>query len=69
LWKIALVTPLYKADDKLLVENYPRPISILPVLSKVLENVVHTGKCHIGKLSQEYFMVYRVKRFRDVNEK
>ena len=43
LWKVALVTPLYKAEDKLLVENY-RPISVLPVLSKVLERVIHTHK-------------------------
>ena len=36
LWKVARVTPLYKSDDKLQVENY-RPISVLPVLSKVVE--------------------------------
>ena len=40
LWKLACVTPLHKADDKLKVENY-RPISILPVLSKIMERVVH----------------------------
>ena len=39
-WKLARVTPLPKADDKLKVENY-RPISILPVLSKIMERVVH----------------------------
>ena len=41
LWKVARVTPLYKSDDKLKVENY-RPISVLPVLSKVVERVVHS---------------------------
>ena len=41
LWKVARVTPLYKSENKLLVEHY-RPISVLPVLSKVLERVVHT---------------------------
>ena len=40
LWKLARVTPLHKADNKLKVENY-RPISILPVLSKIMERVVH----------------------------
>ena len=40
LWKIARFTPVYKADDKLLVKNY-RPISVLPVLSKLLEKVVY----------------------------
>ena len=43
LWKVAHVTPLYKSEDKLLVENY-RHISVLSVLSKVLERVVHTHK-------------------------
>ena len=41
MWKVTRVTPLYKTEDNLLVENY-RPISLLPVLSKVLERVVHT---------------------------
>ena len=53
LWKVARVTPLYKAEDNLLVENY-RPISALPVLSKVLERVVHTQTSayldHLGLL-------------------
>ena len=40
LWKIARVTPLHKSDDKLNVDNY-RPISILPVLSKIMERVVY----------------------------
>ena len=38
--KIAKVIPLYKAKDQQLLSNY-RPISLLPVLSKVLEKVVH----------------------------
>ena len=37
----ARVAPLHKSDDKLQVENY-RPISVLPVLSKVVERVVHS---------------------------
>ena len=41
LWKAARATPLYKSEDKRLVENY-RPISLLPALSKVLERVAHT---------------------------
>ena len=32
--------PLYKSEDKLMVENY-RPISVLPVSSKSMERVVH----------------------------
>lgn len=34
--KVASITPVYKAGDPLLVENY-RPISVLPLFSKVVE--------------------------------
>ena len=37
--KVAQITPIYKADDPMEFINY-RPISILPVLSKILEKVV-----------------------------
>ena len=40
-FKRAKVTPLYKKGSKLDVGNY-RPVSILPVLSKLLEKVVNT---------------------------
>ncbi len=39
-WKSATLTPLYKEGDKTDPANY-RPISILPVISKILERVVH----------------------------
>ncbi|MES9881523.1 MAG: reverse transcriptase family protein [Sedimenticola sp.] len=39
-WKEGKVTPLFKAGDKSDPNNY-RPISILPVLSKLLEKHVH----------------------------
>ena len=38
--KIAKVTPIYKKDDKKIITNY-RPISALPVVSKVFETVIH----------------------------
>jgi len=38
--KIVKVIPVFKADDKKIVSNY-RPISILPVLSKVIESLVY----------------------------
>ena len=38
--KIAKVTPIFKKGSKQLFSNY-RPISVLPVLSKIFEKVVH----------------------------
>ena len=38
-WKRARVTPIYKSEDKTKCENY-RPISILPVIIKVLEKEI-----------------------------
>lgn len=39
-WKTAKVTPLFKGGDPENVNNY-RPISVLPVLTKVIERHVH----------------------------
>ena len=39
-WKVTQVTPPYKKGDKTEASNY-RPISILPILSKILERSVH----------------------------
>ena len=38
--KIAKIAPIYKSGDRSLMANY-RPISVLPVLSKVIDRVVH----------------------------
>lgn len=38
--KYAKVTPIHKADDKHVINNY-RPISILPVFSKILEKLMY----------------------------
>jgi hypothetical protein len=38
--KLAKVIPVFKSEDKLLGNNY-RPISLLPVFSKVLEKLMH----------------------------
>jgi len=62
LWKVARVTPLHKSDDKLQVENY-RPISVLPVLSKVVERVVYSQlNAHLHQLDFLYQHQYGCKR-------
>ena len=38
-WKTHYITPIFKSGDKACVKNY-RPISLLPILSKVLERIV-----------------------------
>ena len=38
-WKKSKVVPLHKKDDPLIPKNF-RPVSILPVVSKILEKAV-----------------------------
>ena len=40
-WKCARITPILKSSDPSLPKNY-RPISILPIVSKVLERYLHS---------------------------
>ena len=39
-WKIARLIPIHKSGSRKLPENF-RPISVLPVLSKLLEKNIH----------------------------
>mgnify|MGYP002172651834 CR=1 FL=1 len=41
-WKMANVIPIHKKDKKNAVKNY-RPISLLPIFSKVFEKVIFTS--------------------------
>ena len=38
--KISMITPIHKGDSKNLTENY-RPISLLPIIGKILEKIMH----------------------------
>ena len=51
--KIAKVTPIYKKDDKKFIKNY-RPISVLPVISKVFETVICDFSSKNLLCSQQY---------------
>ena len=50
--KVAKVTPIYKKNDNKIISN-SRPISVLPVISKIFENVI------FNQLS-EYFVTHNL---------
>ena len=51
-WKHARVVPLHKGGDNKSMDNY-RPISVLPVASKILEKAVQTQLlCYLHETSQ-----------------
>ena len=48
--KIGIIVPLYKKDDKTLIEHY-HPVSILPAISKVIEK-------NMFRKIYKYFTIY-----------
>ena len=57
--KLADVTPIFKKGEKTLAKNY-RPISVLPVVSKVLERIMQKQiSSHIEKYLSPYLCGYR----------
>ncbi len=62
LMKLAKVVPVYKSKDKELFTNY-RPISLLPIFSKVIEKLVH---CRLYKFILKNDILYNSQYgFRD----
>jgi sarcosine oxidase/L-pipecolate oxidase len=59
-WKIAKVAPVYKSGDKTCIDNY-RSISVLPVLSKILERHVTN---HLYEYLTKYNLVENQSGFR-----
>ena len=39
-WKRAIVVPVHKGDDRSLVTNYNRPVSLTSVVCKQMEHVI-----------------------------
>ena len=60
-WKHALITPIPKSNEMVAVSNY-RPISLLPLLSKVLEQHVHSllmkHLCETDPISSSQFVFF-----------
>ena len=52
-WKQAKVLPLFKSGNVENCSNY-RPISILPIITKILEKHIHT---HLYKYLQDYNLI------------
>ena len=63
-WKIAIIIPIYKSGSYDQPENY-RPISVLPVLSKLLKKSIHRQLMNFledENLISKYQFGYRSKR-------
>ena len=52
--KIARVIPLYKSGDRNIITNY-RPISLLPVFSKIFEKLIHS---RVTKFLEKHNVLY-----------
>ena len=62
--KVAKVVPIYKSDDRRLINNY-RPVSVLPCYSKIHEKLMYNriyNFIHKHSLLNEYQFGFRQKR-------
>ena len=57
--KLVDVTPVFKKEDPLKSKNY-RPLSVLPVISKIFERIMHKQmRLHVDNFLSPYFCGYR----------
>ena len=61
LWKLASVVPVHKKDSKSATKNY-RPISLLPILSKVMEAIIN--RSFMGFLEHQHMLTTNQYGFR-----
>ena len=61
LWKLASVVPVHKKGSKSATKNY-RPISLLPILSKVMEAIINRGL--MGFLERQHILTANQYGFR-----
>ena len=61
IWKLAGVTPIYKSDPKTDLNNY-RPISVIPVLSRILERLTHDEMIEFLKIDNQAAFVSCIPR-------
>jgi len=61
-WKVANVSPVFKAGDKGSMRNY-RPLSVLPTIAKVFEKLVHL---QLYAYLQEHNILHRAQSTQDV---
>ena len=52
--KLAVVTPAHKSDSKMFMTNY-RPLSVLPIFSKILERLMHKRLLNLLTLNNSLF--------------
>ena len=56
--KVADVTPVFKKDDPLKMKNY-RPVSVLPVVPKIFERILHKQmSLHVDRFLLPYLCGY-----------
>lgn len=68
IYKVSIIIPLFKSEDRNLVSNY-RPISLLPIFSKILEKIIHkrlTGFLDLVGLFADSQYGFRHKRSTDL---